>query len=149
MALTAPLLSEQQALNISQPDPSPESIKTNSGQSLLSPSFAEGQFYKPAAFYYKNRARLYFTLTEEFSAHFGLIKGLIEFYRSRHLKFTFNPDKKLFETDLEATRFADLAKLLDIVYDQVLREIRFKAALKKAILFEQRYKLESAEVYKF
>ena len=63
------------------------------------------------------------------------------------MKFTFTPDQKQIETDLGVTQFEELNKLFLIVYREVLKEIRFKAALKKAIEFEQRYKREGAEIY--
>lgn len=128
------------------------SAVANSGenQSYLNSLFHEDQFFTPpVASYYNNRARLRFGIATEYSAYFILIKGLIEFSRSGHLRFVFNTDKKLFEIDLQINQFPDLSNLLTTVYGQTLKEIRFKAALKKAIQFEQRYRLESAEVYNF
>lgn len=104
-------------------------------------------YHQPAAFYYKDRARLRFNVTDEFSKHFVLIKGLLEFSRPSQLKFTFTQDQKQIETDLGVTQFEELNNLFLIVYRELLKEIRFKAALKKAIEFEQRYKREGAEVY--
>lgn len=106
------------------------------------------KFYdQPAAFYYKDRARLRFNVSDEFSKYFVLIKGLIEFSRPSQLKFTFTPDQKQIETDLDVIQFEELNKLFLVVYRELLKEIRFKTALKNAIEFEQRYKREGAKVY--
>ena len=106
------------------------------------------RFYdQPSTFYYKERARLHFAVADEFSKHFILIKGLIEFSRSSSLKFSFIADQKRIEINLEVNQFEELNQLFLTVHTEMLKEIRFKAALKKAIEFEQRYKQEAAKVY--
>ena len=112
--------------------------------------FSDKQFFEmPTTFYYQNRAQLSFTITREFLPYFILIKGLIEFSRSRDLRFSFNTDTKIFDVDLEINQLGDLSSLLMLVHGLLLKEIGFKRALKKAIQFEERYKLESAAVYDF
>lgn len=110
--------------------------------------FADDWFFeKTSAFYYNERARLYFKVTTPFVSHFALLKGLIEFTRPGHLQFTYQADQKVFEIDLPRDQFSELKKLLQNVHQLVLREIQFKANLKKAIQFEERYKREMAAIY--
>lgn len=151
MALSASLRIEIQPLKTSQSgDVSSSEERQVNDRFYLQSLVVEDRFYhQPAAFYYKDRVRFCFTTTPEFVAHFILIKGLIEFHRSRHLRFMFDHDKKQIRADLAVTHVAALHQLLEVVYNEVLQEIRFKAALKKAILFEERYKQECAEVYTF
>ena len=104
-------------------------------------------YYHHNAFYYKNRARLQFNVTNEFLSQFVLIRGLIEFIRPKHLRFTFTPDRKSMEIDLEVSEFDELNLLFRRVYSELRKEIRFKAALKRAIAFDQAYQRERAEIY--
>lgn len=104
---------------------------------------------KPTVFYYKESARLQFAVTDSLSPHFILIKGLIEFNRSREMKFTFDRDKKAFTVDLAVAQLEELNKMISRVYELVLSELRFKAALRRAIQFEARYKAEAVQVYNF
>ncbi|MBT1700252.1 hypothetical protein KK083_25415 [Fulvivirgaceae bacterium PWU4] len=151
MALPASLPLEIQPLKASQSgDVSSAEERAVNDRFYLQSLVTEDRFYdQPAAFYYKDQVRFCFTATPEFAAHFILIKGLVEFHRSRHLQFTFDLNKKQFEADLAVTHVGALHQLLEVVYSEVLREIRFKAALKKAILFEERYRQACAEVYTF
>jgi hypothetical protein len=104
-------------------------------------------YFHPTASYYKNRARLHFNLTNEYLPHFILIRGLIEFNRPKHLKFTYASDRKRMEIDLEVSEFDELTKLFRTVYAEVRKEIQFKTVLRKQIAFEREYRLESAAVY--
>ena len=104
-------------------------------------------YYHHNAFYYKERARLQFNVTNEFVSHFILIRGLIEFTRAKHLKFTFAPDIKRMEIDLEVGQFDELSQLFRTVYSELKKEIRFKIALKKAIEFDEQYKREREQIY--
>ena len=111
--------------------------------------FPEVGFYAPPiASYYGNYAQLSFDVLPEFSSSYVLLKGLIEFNRSRHLRFDFNATKRNFRIELELTRMPELLTLLQRVHDQLLAELRFKAALRKTIEFEQRYKQACVEVYR-
>jgi hypothetical protein len=110
--------------------------------------FPENWFFeKTSAFYYNERARLYFKVTTPFTLHFALLKGLIEFTRPGYLQFTYQADQKIFEIDLPRDQFPELKKLLQNVHQLLLREIQFKANLKKAIQFEERHKREMAAIY--
>jgi hypothetical protein len=106
-------------------------------------------FNRENSLYYNDRARISFTLAGEFSSHFILVKGLTEFYRPKHLKFAFDHNRKAFTIDLAVAEINDLSKLLRVVQQELLREISFKAALRRAIEFEKRYRLEAAEVYAY
>ena len=119
-------------------------------QTVLSANdlFADDWFFeKTSAFYYNDRARLYFRVTNPFVSYFALLKGLIEFTRPGFLQFVYHADQKIFEIDLPREQFSELKKLLQNVHQLLLREIQFKVNLKKAIQFEERYKREMAAIY--
>ncbi len=107
----------------------------------------ESFFHEPTAFYYNDRTRLQFRVKDEFATHFVLIKGLVEFTRPATLKFKFTVIDGLIETDVDVNQFDELKSLLNLVFNELWKELKFKASLKKAIQFEERYKLERAEVY--
>lgn len=104
-------------------------------------------YYHSTAFYYKNRARLHFNVTNEYLAHFGLVRGLIEFIRPSQLKFNYPYSQKKMEIDLDIDQFEELHQLFRAVHVELLKELRFKNELKKAIEFEQKYRREVAELY--
>lgn len=105
-------------------------------------------FTRENSLYYNDRARITFSLAGEFSSYFILVKGLTEFYRPKHLKFAFDQSRKAITIDLAVAELHDLSKLLRVVQQELLREISFKAALRRAIEFEKRYRLEAEEVYR-
>jgi hypothetical protein len=144
MAQTAQLFTEQHNDILF---PNRESNNTSVSNNLRA-IFSGDSFYQhPTAFYYNDRARLQFNVTDEFFTQFILIKGLIEFSRPNTLKFKFTLDQKAIETDLPVNQFGELANLFLNIDKELNKEIRFKAALKRAIQFEQRYNQERAEVY--
>lgn len=143
MAQTAQLFTEQHNDILFPNREHNKSVSNN-----LTAIFNDDSFYhQPIAFYYNERARLQFIVTDTFSTYFILIKGLIEFSRPNTLKFNFTSDQKIIETDLSINQFEELANLFHSVHKELHKEIRFKAALKRAIQFEQRYNQERAEVY--
>lgn len=149
MSQTASVLSSEQSLYISTAEVSlapakhPETVSTH-----LNFVFGENGFYLPStAFGYNDRVSLAFQLKEAFAAHFILIKGLIEFNRSKDLKFVFNRDEKSFEIDLEAAQLDTLNNFLGHIHALLQKEIQFKAVLKKVIAFENQYKALRDEVY--
>jgi hypothetical protein len=97
--------------------------------------------------FYKSRVRVAFSLSEEFKMNFGLIKGLIEFHRSRHFLFKYNFLQRTIATDIEASKLPELKTFLQDVSVWLTREIQFKKNLKTILEFENRYKLAQAEVY--
>lgn len=143
MAQPAQLFNEQRNDILFPNRSNNESVSHN-----LAAIFSVDSFYQqPTAFYYNDRARLQFIITSEFAPHFILIKGLIEFARPNTLKFKFKTDEKHVEIDLALSQFEELMTFLPVVYLGLQKELKFKAALKKAIQFEEKYKRERDEVY--
>jgi hypothetical protein len=98
------------------------------------------------AFLYNNRLRLSISTGLD-GTHYVLLKGLIEFYRSKEYFFTFNRDEHSIEADIRESEFASLKTFLSDVNRWYQKEIQFKAALKHAISFEARYKAEKENLY--
>jgi len=88
-----------------------------------------------------------FSLSEEFKKNFVLIKGLIEFLRSKNFSFEYNFAQKAIETDIEVSQLEDLRAFLHDVSIWLRQEIKFKETLKVILDFENRYKVAKAEVY--
>jgi hypothetical protein len=104
---------------------------------------------RPVVNNFGNRSRLTFKVLPEFDSSFVLIRGLIEFNRSRHLQFQFDLEQRNFEIELDTVRLPELVSLLQNINTQLHEELRFKAALKKAIEFEKHYRKACAQVYSF
>ena len=104
-------------------------------------------FGKVSPLYYKARVRLSFSLSEEFKKHFVLIKGLIEFNRSKDFSFEYNLAQRTFETDVDTGQLNDLQVFFENILTWLTQELRFKSALKVVLEFENRYKKAQAEAY--
>ena len=104
-------------------------------------------FSKVSPLFYKTRVHFSFSLSGEFKKNFVLIKGLIEFHRSRNFSFEYNFAQKAIETDIEIRQLEDLRAFLHDVSIWLRQEIKFKETLKIIIDFENRYKVAKAEVY--
>jgi hypothetical protein len=150
MSQTAPVLSSEQSLYISTeetflaPAKNVEAVSTD-----VDFVFEQNGFHTPStAFRYNDRLSLSFRVKEGFASHFILIKGLIDFNRSKDLKFAFHRDEKSFEIDLEATQLDALNNFLAHIHTLLQKEIQFKAVLKKVIAFENHYKALRDIVYR-
>jgi len=149
MSQTASVLSSEQSLYISTaetvfaPAENFETLPFN-----LEAAFGGDWFYAPsAAFGYNQRVSITFGVKEAFAPHFILIKGLIEFNRSKALKFGFNREERSFEIDVAIAQLPVLSAFLKNIHAQLQKEIQFKAVLKKVIAFENQYKALRDDVY--
>ena len=97
--------------------------------------------------FYKTRVHLSLSMSDDFKGNFVLIKGLIEFHRSKDLRFEYNFPRKLVEIDVEIDQLQSLQLFLQWISASFLREIDFKKNLKTVLEFENRYKIARAEVY--
>lgn len=104
-------------------------------------------FGKVSPLFYKTRVHLSLALSDEFKKNFGLIKGLIEFHRSKHFSFEYHFGSGTVETDIETSQLGELRSFLTDVSTWLKREIHFKNSLKVILEFENRYKLAKADVY--
>jgi hypothetical protein len=104
-----------------------------------------GLFDKVSRFYYEGRIRLTFSVAGK--SDFGLIRGLLEFNRPNTLRFRYDGKNRTVGTDLRADQLEELQELLARVRELLEGEKRFRHALKLAIDFENRYRLERDSVY--
>ena len=104
-------------------------------------------FGKVSPLFYKTRVHLSLALSEEFKKNFVMIKGLIEFHRSRHFSFEYSFSRKTIETDIEVTQLEDLRAFLHDVSIWLTQEIKFKETVKIILDFENQYKVASSLVY--
>jgi hypothetical protein len=104
-------------------------------------------FKKSAPFYYRNRLRVSLTISEEFRNSYIMVRGLIEFHRPKDFSFTYQLMKRTIEADIEVVHLETLKVFLGKVLLWTKQEKQFKHALKLALEFETRYKLERDSVY--
>lgn len=148
--MTQPIsvLSEGQLLTISSETESNANSKRKTNIDLSTKSFPDDQFYQqPAIFFYRNRIRVGFELKDGFANQFGLIRGLIEFYRSHRFRFVYDRERKYIETDIDESRLHEVTQFISLIHQTFARELRFKTALQEVIQFEQRYKAEAGKLY--
>ena len=125
-----------------------ENLSNHSMISAADSSFIENVlFNKVSPLFYKTRMHFSFSLSEEFKKNFVLIKGLIEFHRSKNFSFEYNFAQKAIETDIEVSQLEDLRAFLHDVSIWLRQEIKFKETLKVILDFENRYKVAKAELY--
>ena len=104
-------------------------------------------FSKVSPLFYKTRVHLSLALSEEFKKNFVMIKGLIEFHRSRKLSFQYDFGQKVIETDIEVSQLEELRAFLHDVSIWLAMEIKFKETLKTILDFENQYKVARSLVY--
>ena len=97
--------------------------------------------------FYETRVHLSLSVSDDFKGNFVLIKGLIEFHRSKDLHFEYKFSQRLVQIDVEADQLQSLQLFLQWISASFLREIDFKKNLKAVLEFENRYKIARAEVY--
>ena len=125
-----------------------ENHSNHSLPSVADSSFIENiLFTKASPLFYKTRVHFSFSLSDEFKKNFVMIKGLIEFHRSRNFSFEYNSGQKVIETDIEVSQLEDLRAFLNDVSIWLKQEIKFKETLKVILDFEHRYKVAKSEVY--
>src|SRR5688572_1035468 len=135
MAQSASRSNEEQYLQVVKRES--ENLSKHSVINVADPSVIENiLFRKVSPLFYKTRVHLSFSLSEEFKRNFVLIKGLIEFHRSRHFSFEYNFAQKAIEADIEISQFGELQAFLHDVSIWLKREIKFKHTLKIILEFE-------------
>ena len=146
MVQSASLPSEEQYFQVV--NKASENLSNHSMISAADSSVIENVlFNKVSPLFYKTRMHFSFSLSEEFKKNFVLIKGLIEFHRSKNFSFEYNFAQKAIETDIEVSQLEDLRAFLHDVSIWLRQEIKFKETLKVILDFENRYKVSKAEVY--
>jgi len=106
-----------------------------------------GLFNKVSPFYYKERVRLTLSVSDKSKPDFSLIRGLIEFNRPRNLAFYYDMKSRSVWIDISSSELDRLQKFLSLVFDLLVKERQFRHALKMAMEFENRYRLERDSVY--
>jgi hypothetical protein len=98
------------------------------------------------AFSYNNRIRLNISVNAPLT-HFILIRGLIEFNRSKNLLVSYDKEKKTLEADFPEVEAGSVKNFLQNISLWLNEEIKFKSGLKHVIEFESRYKAERSRLY--
>ena len=89
MAQSASLPNEEQYLQVV--NKGSENLSNHSLINVADSSVIENiLFSKTSPLFYKTRVHFSFSLSEEFKKNFVMIKGLIEFHRSRNFSFEYN-----------------------------------------------------------
>ena len=142
----ANILTEEQYLQIVNEASTPSDNSSNE-YNVETPVLESVLFDNVSPLYYKSKVRLSFSLSKEFKRHFVLIKGLIEFHRSKNFSFEYNVAQKRIEADIEVSELNNLQIFFESVLRWLNEELKFKETLKVILEFEHRYRLEQAEIY--
>ena len=142
----ANILTEEQYLQIVDEASTPSDYSSNE-YNVETPVLESVLFDNVSPLYYKSKVRLSLSLSEEFKRHFVMIKGLIEFHRSKNFSFEYNVAQKRIEADIEVSELHNLQIFFESVLRWLNEELKFKETLKVILEFEHRYRLEQAEIY--
>lgn len=104
-------------------------------------------FNDVAQFYYNGRTRMSFHIADAYKPNFVLLRGLIEFHRPRWAAFQYDKKQHRIDTDISVDQVDQLTTFLSMVTLTLKKEIQFQYALKRAIEFEKRSKLEGDGIY--
>jgi hypothetical protein len=88
-----------------------------------------------------------FSLTDKLASHFVLLRGLLEFSRPKTMKVTADSTDKTFYTEFTESQVDDVVTYIETIAGWLVKEIRFKEALRSLIIFEKSVKRTYAELY--
>lgn len=114
---------------------------------MVADALAGELFGKITIFHYKERIRLSFRLSDTYKSDFVLIRGLIEFRRTKDVHFAYDRGQRTLTTDITANQLHQLPSFFSGILDGIKSEKKFRHALKMALEFERRYKLERESLY--
>jgi hypothetical protein len=103
--------------------------------------------HSSVVFFYNSRLRLKISAKELSPTSFVLLKGLLEFHRSKDIAFTFDKAEKTIEADLHAKEYEQVKSFLKLISNVFYKELKFRNELKNVLAFEARYKAERALAY--
>jgi hypothetical protein len=121
-----------------------------SGEPTLSDSstFSENRLFSMVTpFFYRERLRITFEVSENFKNEMALIRGIVEFNRSSRFLFRYDLNKRTIETNIHPANVDALKSFFTDVLKLIEDEIQFKKVLKDVIAFENEYKRLSTNVY--
>ncbi len=89
---------------------------------------------------YKERLILQFSLTKQYASYFPLLRGLFGFGKLAGLTVSTNALSKTFEVEIYSGRTEKVLPYFENIFSELLKEVKFKSALKKIILVQQEVK---------
>ena len=89
---------------------------------------------------YKERLILKFSLTKQYANYFPLLRGLLGFGTLPGLKVTIDSITRTFEVEIVSGGTNNVLPYFENIFSEILKEAKFKSALKKVILIQQEVK---------
>lgn len=86
-------------------------------------------------------------LTDQYAKYFVLLRGLLEFSRPKSIKVSSDMTQKTFNVEISEAQFAHFVSYIETIQGWLIKEIKFKEALKALITFEKKVKQEQAILY--
>lgn len=96
--------------------------------------------------HYKDRLVLKFALSPDYASHFVLLRGLFDFGKSSGLIITSDRTAKTFMVEVSAEQAEGSIAYFESIVTWLSREIKFKAALRRVILWEEKVRTEHQAV---
>lgn len=125
----------------------PQTGSVISGSELDFLTMENALFKKISPFYYKDRVRVTLLVNDQFRRDYVLLKGIIEFHRTRNLVFTYDLEHRSLSIDINKADLDELRNFLSLAGKLLVKEKQFRHALRVAVEFEKRYRLEAESVY--
>ena len=88
-----------------------------------------------------------FSLSERFSNHFILLKGLFAFHNIPSVSIHADRASRTFKVEIRADQAQDIIDYFNLIINSLVKEINFKRILKGVIKLEQRIKRERDLAY--
>src|SRR5688572_7296272 len=133
----------------------PDIIRENTVQNRLANILAHSQALSIVSFkvipagklFVSNKYLITVKLTEQFASNFVLLRGLLEFSRPKDIIISSQAKDQTFEIEVLETQANYLLSYIETIIGWLIKEIKFKSALKAIISFENRVKQEQAILY--
>jgi hypothetical protein len=88
-----------------------------------------------------------FTLSDRYSDHFVLLRGLLEFSRPIKISISSNRSEKTFQLHIAEDKAEIVLSYLDTIQGLFINELKFKKSLKAVLRFEREVRHEQAKLY--
>ena len=102
---------------------------------------------KADAIFLLDRYDITFTLSNKFSGHFVLLRGLLEFSRPKSIRITSSSIDKSFHVEFSENDADRIVTYLETILKWLVKEINFKVSLRTIINFQEKMKREQSILY--
>ena len=101
----------------------------------------------PASTFSNDRVTIKFRMSDAYSEHFALFRGLLAFNHVKEISIASNTSERTFETNVDNDQATTVTAHLDTITDLLNKELNFKKSLRTLLKFEEAMKRQQSKLY--